>query len=117
MKVTDLRLGNLVRIAGSHYKVLMLGERKDLIKLESVGIVAFKSVKPIPLNEEWLLKFGFKREGLLTMGLDKFTCCCEEDYIDNFCLGDIDLYDVVPKYVHQLQNLYFALTGEELTIK
>ena len=73
--------------------------------------------RPIPLTEEWLIKFGFVRVGMLTMRLDKFTCYCEEDYTDNFCLGDIELFDVVPKYVHQLQNLYFALTGEELTIK
>lgn len=26
-------------------------------------------------------------------------------------------YNIEIKYVHQLQNLYFALTGEELTIK
>jgi len=70
--------------------------------------------KPIPLTEEWLLKFGYK---------------LYHDYVwvnDNTdVLGRIDKFkddvarSIYPrleiKYVHQLQNLYFALTGKELT--
>lgn len=32
-------------------------------------------------------------------------------------LGDGDTRFAAPEFVHQLQNLYFALTGEELTLK
>ena len=31
-------------------------------------------------------------------------------YFNSWCINDWQ-----PEYVHQLQNLYFALTGEELT--
>jgi len=114
MKATELRIGNWVcndftREDIEVYPMMI----HRLSKIEGEH-----HIKPIPLTEEWLIKFGFVREGMLTMRLDKFTCYCEEDdYIDNFCLGHIELFDVVPKYVHQLQNLYFALTGKELTIK
>ena len=67
---------------------------------------------PIPLTEEWLLKFGFKKiseigdysNGNMTVILA----------ISN------KIYTLKRKrinHVHQLQNLYFALTGEELTLK
>lgn len=85
---------------------------------------------PIPLNAEWLVKFGFvesksydskqrnfKKEGFNQLadyggqiiilpegGFASLSCGYYENQID--C-----------QYVHQLQNLYFALTGEELTIK
>ena len=58
----ELRLGNLVRVAGADYKVLMIGERKDLIKLESIGIVAIKTVKPTPLTPDILNIFGFDKQ-------------------------------------------------------
>jgi hypothetical protein len=34
-----------------------------------------------------------------------------EEHIDTVYLGVLEL-----KFLHQLQNLYFALTGEELTV-
>ena len=55
------------------------------------------------------------------MEFEDFSCYCEKDdgsdFINNFNLGDIELLDVNPRYVHQLQNLYHALTDEELKIK
>lgn len=56
----------------------------------------------IPLTEEWLLKFGV--ESIYDFKI----------YNDD---GDVFYYAVGCEYVHQLQNLYFALTGEELEIK
>ena len=68
---------------------------------------------PIPLTEEWLLKFGFESNPYQ----DRY----EKDPIHIECAiieGETYLWiENIPhiKYVHQLQNLYFALTGEELT--
>lgn len=69
--------------------------------------------EPIPLTEEWLLKFGFIQS--------------EDDqdhyFFQNFDISlslNIVLYVGVNikycEYVHQLQNLHFALTGQELEI-
>lgn len=81
--------------------------------------------QPIELTEDWLLKMGFD---LLHFGKFRKVYDLLKDsrfgYSDNFGLANIesavtfgckDFTHV--KYVHQLQNLYFALTGEELTIK
>ena len=79
--------------------------------------------KPIPLTEEWLTRFGFELPAHSWIG-DKFHL---SEYgkgskhpnggvwvvamnNNNAIISEI-------QYVHQLQNLYFALTGEELTIK
>jgi hypothetical protein len=77
--------------------------------------------KPIPLTEEWLLKFGFSKF------LNQYTLITsvhKKDfknipfivlYLDNKFEYDDLRFRTNLKHVHQLQNLYFALTGEELT--
>jgi len=80
--------------------------------------VELKYFSPIPLTEEWLLKFGFKNYerlrfslgGTLIVDLEDFTVGINECDVFWFLSNDI-------MYVHQLQNLYFALTGEELVFK
>lgn len=85
--------------------------------------------KPISLTEEWLVRFGFlKKEtnneyGWYKNCLNRQLCWCHSNFISiEFNIGQCDeftntLLDIECKHVHQLQNLYFALTGEELTIK
>lgn len=73
----------------------------------------------IEINEEWLIKFGFKKDGrsykLKNFGRFIFhlngVFFYPAGYLDSLFRRDI------LKYVHQLENLYFALTGEELIIK
>lgn len=80
--------------------------------------------RPIPLTEEWLIKLGFQSGGAkqwLFITLDKK----DESYLYFNPLGKgiaIDQngtecsYEIELNYVHQLQNLYFSLTGRELTV-
>jgi hypothetical protein len=70
--------------------------------------------QPIPLTEEWLLRFGFEKDNELNFVKFSFkvhfwSSC--NSYMYGWIGGNIEL-----KYVHQLQNLYFSLTGKELTI-
>ena len=68
--------------------------------------------QPIPLTEEWLLKFGFQDRFLL----------CDNHKIDYEITERSEIIfwlnenGINLEFVHQLQNLYFALTGEELKI-
>ena len=78
-----------------------------------------EEVKPIPLTEEWLLKFGFDSDpyqDMYVLGWLKINCDKTrgglELWVENIT-GNV----VYLQHVHSLQNLYFALTGEELTIK
>lgn len=84
----------------------------------------FASLYPIPLTEEKLLKFGFTiRSAPSAYGCDCNKNCEEKKYILRggwnghkwFALEILNngTHKEI-KYVHQLQNLYYALTGEEL---
>jgi hypothetical protein len=74
--------------------------------------------KPIPITEKWLLKLGAKKlsDNFFDIGYLKFKIHSHQYGID-FHFGNGGKHYIKPHYVHSLQNLYFALTGEELTIK
>lgn len=124
MELNELRLGNFVRQG----KVLEI--RANAVKLKYFAenlknsLITYENVKPIKLTEEWLLKLGFvkgKDVGIYNnvFYLEGFYISLSE-YINIFVDWNDDtneptmFYEVC--YVHQLQNLYFALTGKELTI-
>jgi len=135
IKPNELRIGNLVSC------------RNQIIAIESVvanvinisfpsdndieGIL-IKDIEPIPLTPEWLERCGFNWEdsclkidlnnarmklGFQGGARDKMTL------FQTSCPGDGSIITTMhfgwnhPEYVHQLQNLIYALTGEELTIK
>lgn len=73
---------------------------------------------PIPITEEWILRLGF--ESYLSKNLYFNNLHCIEligtvFYFKPFCTIDAYCYIEI-KSVDQLQNFYFALTGEELTL-
>lgn len=81
-------------------------------------------LKPIKITEEWLLKLGLERKsrGLEFVWVTKHYMFLNLDFgwyfrfkFDGFItfnFGDFFVKDL--QYVHQFQNLYFALTGEDL---
>lgn len=108
MKANELRIGNYIELDGKVERIWEISmDYKDegfpLFSAGTTSLVEFRECrhKPIPLTEEWLEKFD-----LVYVDLGQFI----RIYGHDFLLSKI-------KYVHQLQNLYFALTGEELTIK
>lgn len=84
-----------------------------------------KQVNPIPITEQWLIDFGFKREEEdschwfeMDLAIIKLISndIGKEGYSEKLeFLFDFEFDKLRIEYVHQLQNLYFALTGEELT--
>ncbi len=110
MKANELRIGNFVwEEYGGLYEILMMSPNYvDLVKpfMLVSGRYDIETIKPIPLTEEWLLKFG-----LMSIKTELgFWNNGDAIYFSYGFEKSIEL-----KYVHQLQNLYFALTGEELT--
>lgn len=111
MESKELRIGNLLNDRdGNLCKVFELGKNSILAPALNKPTTKLPN-EPIPLTEEWLLKFGFEYTKLYYIKYD-------DDLIIYF--DGIDFYfkrsskSLTIKYVHQLQNLYFALTGEEL---
>lgn len=110
MKANEIRIGNLI------VESLSFGSDK-VIKVDSnIFNRRIDEFIPIPLTEEWLLKFGLKQS---TTDKKRFYILGTDIYIFNeskifFNAGSSNL-SIQLYYVHQLQNLYFALTNEELT--
>ena len=127
IKENELRLNNLVMV---NYKTDLLSKvtwiqegsinvtfdrQPDLVN----GIVCSVSdLIPIPLTEEWLIKFGFRKTWF---GYDIISTGIEIEPLENedytICINANE-YHIGEnfKYVHQLQNLYFALTNKELEL-
>ena len=135
----ELRIGNIVKDRGGKaIRVDFLEHIQDgyntkfgqLVFLEGTEVHPMTEysdyANPIPLTHEILLKTGFQYDETD----EQYTICSidfeasEEDVDRHFSLWsenkeDFECYfaDIPIKSVHQLQNLYFALTGEELEIK
>ena len=122
IKPQELIIGNYVE-----YRIQdELDDRKEwweLSIIDSTDLQILESgidddYRAIPLTEEILLKFGFFKK-LGNYELENFRFHISQPMnFDGFlfCEGYSVITDKI-QFVHQLQNLFFALTGEELTFK
>lgn len=128
MNEKELRIGNMVEwVFPNNPPKLSRTEwitKRKICPIEGVGrklaevnnsLYSYHQIQPIPITEDWLLKFGFNTfasddDKWWRKGMVEF-----QDFED----GEFQYNEtaVVFKHVHQLQNLYFALTQTELTIK
>jgi hypothetical protein len=120
MKANELRIGNLVSYDGRVFEIDTIAkEFPTLNTIEyGIGVVDWGNIEPIPLTEEWLLKFGFEsfhKRDFKKKGLFITTYFATPQTLVDDDFGNKRVLEL--KYVHQLQNLYFALTNEELTMK
>jgi hypothetical protein len=116
MEASELKIGNLI------YKCYPEGNEVVEVKNISenfVNSLGISSIKPIPLTEEWLLKFGFEKNenGLFKLFNESEVPILLNEDLNGWTCDGINFSVNGTQYIHQLQNLYFALTGEELTIK
>lgn len=129
IRASELRIGNLIYENGE-VKRFTPGMLFSMFNTEVLSKEGFDDrIKPIPLSEEWLLKFGMRLyDGFSNT---RFVCVVKHKYdtslitfspnegIVRFSNGQQKGSTLIPhiKYVHQFQNLYHAFTGKELTIK
>jgi hypothetical protein len=124
IKATELRIGNLVKFQGEIIEIDGIDKFNIYWGNGNFAPITINGFfRPIPLTEEWLKKFGIEYE----KDIDYFFISFE------LADGDIELISNTDelgtywfshqistlkiRYCHQLQNLYFCLSGEELTIK
>jgi hypothetical protein len=121
MKANELRIGNLVDLGNRIAKVIEINHLicvvVDLEETQDT-IEDYERVKGIPLTEEWLLKFGFTDEDdYLELQIHESLSIIYVGYLALIIDGVIiQVNNTNSDKVHQLQNLYFALTGEELIL-
>lgn len=111
MKSTEFRRENLVEYNGRYFRIDTIAEEFPTLDTAEfgIGVVGWNSIKPIQLTEKILLKCGFVYDGMYRIkGMSIWMC---NDMFLCYKNG------VIIQHLHQLQNLYFALTGEELKIE
>lgn len=130
IQARDLRIGNLVDLYGS-IAIVIPDDFNETHINKWIKIVngqwEFSNWKPIPLTEEWLIKFGFekKEDGgseyfaiqignnlNLTVSLEDHTAGIDLEWRSQ----GSQIWMMIDS-VHKLQNAFYALTGEELEVK
>lgn len=124
IKASELRIGNFIIPVNnkiSNFYTIVHGVINNSIFIPFEGYTTkFSEIdfNPIPLTEEWLIKFGFTKD--FTNGFhleDLYSLSISVTKYGEFlaCFNDRVLHNELKlKEVHQLQNIYFALTGKEL---
>lgn len=118
IQANELRIGNLVSIDCTCCRIITT----EILSIESDEINVCETclkcgleywnmnpnlINPIPLTEEFKIQFGNDKLVLVDkLGFVIF----KNGYAYQFVFEDYT-------YIHSIQNLYFALTGEELILK
>ncbi len=130
IKANELRIGNYLHnpVQNINFKI----DARVIISIESEEkrseIYDKYSYKPIPLTEEMLLKCNFLSKGFTNefenikeyilsneISVDYFTGTKDFDILYKGVA--LNYYDEKEIYVHELQNVFYFLTGKELEIK
>lgn len=125
IKPNEIRIGNYVTYYANEtpFKIKTIVSENDdwsgggFVECSNNHRIGLGGLKPIPLTEQWLLDFGFHKNSNSELSLDVISFLNLKCYLNlSESFGDISHELEHIKSVHQLQNLYFALTGKELTI-
>lgn len=127
----ELRVGNFVRLNNAEHWPSLTGQEFQVVSIhqEFAGLINnadretllsqfYIFIEPIELKQAWLVKMGFVT--CLDCMLIRF-----EQYNIKYLHGVISAGRIDEEsmfylrhinYVHQVQNLHFLLTGEELSL-
>lgn len=136
MQPQELRIGNIFWEPDSKQYVEIIGIKKA-IKAQNFGYIHYatldgdgpfgidgiRPVEPVPVTREILIAAGFEQDGPSSPDIYVFNDMVV--FLNGAPISDIfDPYIslgwrggvIVVKHLHRLQNLYYSLTGQELTI-
>lgn len=120
--INELKVGNLFRFISTDSIEQVADIRTAGIKTPTINNVLIADCEPIPLNEDWLVKLGFTKERNSIDSADLFIkkdivfVLTGEHYTVSWNSVTINLIPAKVKFVHELQNLFYCLTGTELTL-
>jgi hypothetical protein len=113
IKANELRIGNWVNVQDQSVQLSFIDNEDN------------EEFEPIPLTPEIVEKCGFVNKAVHEFWMSKqathlwanvaYSMTGHVLLKDTIHSGSVRITNI--KFLHQLQNLYFALTGEELEIK
>ncbi len=123
MTTRELRIGNYVEIYQGNKVGFVDNCIVESIYGYEVNGYSDDDIHPIPITQKWLFKFGFiwhnqeYYNGVIYIKNAHISSSFPWGlYPEELGSGMIIKNHKKLQYVHQLQNLYFAITGEELVI-
>ncbi len=126
LQASEIRIGNLFKYKGNLIKFAI----EDFTEADNNSDF-MDMLKPIEITEEWLEKMGFRKDedygvwhidlenrwSILGLETSDYSASIVEK-LSSYEESDYPCFSgEITKYVHQLQNIYHNLTGNELTIK
>jgi hypothetical protein len=118
----ELMIGNRIIYGGNEIIVEGVVGRKiyhSRGKFDQNIEPAYNPFRPIPLTEEWLIRFGARpfQNGFIIDKYPHMEYFLWSNAYNMFVWQRCEARLRGIEYVHQLQNLYFAVTSTELTLK
>jgi len=133
-----LRIGNLVEYNGLHLTVIAIRTNDIFLDGGKSFFLKVNEINPIPITEESLVNMGFEKrndlifkefhyrwndpiqeddeteelEYSINFNFEDYTKISIETHNEHGHYSDMPMPHI--KYMHQLQNLYYSKTGEEL---
>ena len=119
---TELRIGNPCRDhVGRDVEILELLEDYTRVKINPENkewiSIGYEQLQPIKLSREILVQLGFKSNPYLpdlhNIGSEHYNVVIKGD---DFIFRGLGASIIEVKYLHELINLYYALTKQELIL-
>lgn len=109
MKSNEVRVGNFILFSGVQTRVIPADFATQCRGINSSEMPNFN---PIELTEEWLKKAGYKKQN----GYGYSNYNVYGTILKNETGFEFHYYGITIRldFVHQLQNLFFSLYGEDL---
>lgn len=143
IKANELRLGNYFQdqLTGRILIVDSLSNDRIIFDQQGGALPRGWQARPIPITKEWLQRFGFEMRMINGIVPEWYIMCTPPNYKREFALifrfgmlrstppgvcdenrwhawmdsGDSHNFNI--QSIHQLQNVFFAITGKELKVK
>lgn len=113
ISANDLRIGNWIQVINSTILKIDTDNIGDVVNNPTI-------FNPIPLTSEILIACGFEKHIGEAQGIGEYAWYDLGIYEVNIFPVGVKFLDIdhkYLKYLHQLQNLYYSLTGVELIYK
>lgn len=114
MSKEELRIGNYVRLDG-FIKIIGIRDNETLV-IEGDRFIELVALKPIKLSANLIRNLGFKKkDDEFFLKKSRYNLLKTKSF-NGYLFRDGVRVLVELNYVHELQNLYFALTNKELVL-